>query len=80
MALSKTKPHILAVETSGRYGSIAIAQDEQLIDEIVFNKPLQHSALIFPTIQKLLDNCKQKPRNITQIYISIGPGSFTGLR
>jgi tRNA threonylcarbamoyladenosine biosynthesis protein TsaB len=80
MALSNTKPHVLAVETSGRYGSIAIAQDGQLINEIAFNKPLQHSALIFPTIQKLLNNCKQKPRNIKQIYISIGPGSFTGLR
>jgi tRNA threonylcarbamoyladenosine biosynthesis protein TsaB len=80
MALYNTKPHILAVETSGRFGSIAIAKSDQLLAEIAFQKPLQHSAEIFPSINKLLKNCKQKPKNIDQVYISIGPGSFTGLR
>jgi tRNA threonylcarbamoyl adenosine modification protein YeaZ len=80
MALSNKKPHILAVETSGRFGSVAIGQAEKLIAEIAFQKPLTHSAVIYPTIQLLLTKCKQKPKNIDHIYISIGPGSFTGLR
>ena len=63
MALYNKKPHILAVETSGRFGSIAIAKSDQLLAEIAFQKPLQHSAEIFPSINKLLKNCKQKPKN-----------------
>ena len=80
MALYNKKPHILAVETSGRFGSIAIAEAEHLIAEITFQKPLQHSAEIISTIHQLLQKCKQKPKKIEHIYISIGPGSFTGLR
>jgi len=80
MAHYNQKPHILAVETSGRFGSVAIASSEHLIAEIVFQKPLQHSAEIFPSINKLLEGCKKKPKDIQHIYISTGPGSFTGLR
>jgi tRNA threonylcarbamoyladenosine biosynthesis protein TsaB len=80
MALYNKKPHILAVETSGRFGSVAIGQAEKLLAEIAFQKPLKHSAEIFPSIHQLLTKCKQKQKNIGHIYISIGPGSFTGLR
>jgi tRNA threonylcarbamoyladenosine biosynthesis protein TsaB len=80
MALSTQKPLILAAETSGRFGSVSIAKAERILAEIAFTKPLQHSAEILPTIEKLLNLCKLKSKDIDQIYISIGPGSFTGLR
>ncbi len=76
----KQKPLILAVETSGRVGSVAIASGEKLLADITFSAPMRHSAELFPAICRLLKKCGKKPDNIEHIYISIGPGSFTGLR
>ena len=71
---------ILAVETSGRLGSVAIAQGPKLLDEKQFSGPMRHSAEVFPAIVGLLKQFDKKPADIEQIYISVGPGSFTGLR
>jgi tRNA threonylcarbamoyl adenosine modification protein YeaZ len=73
-------PLILAVETSGRLGSIALAQGSKLLSENRFSGPMRHSAEIFPAIIDLLSRFDKKPDQIEQIYISAGPGSFTGLR
>ncbi|HEW78579.1 MAG TPA: tRNA (adenosine(37)-N6)-threonylcarbamoyltransferase complex dimerization subunit type 1 TsaB [Phycisphaerales bacterium] len=74
------KPLILAVETSGRIGSVAIAFGGQLLAEATFTGPMRHSAEIFPAVCGLLDRFSRKSEEIGHIYISVGPGSFTGLR
>jgi len=71
---------ILAVETSSRIGSAALARGDELLAEKLFTAPLKHSAEIFPTIFTLLSRFELKPDQIEQVYISGGPGSFTGLR
>ena len=73
-------PLILAVETSGRLGSVALAQGDKLLSESHFSGPMRHSAEIFPAIIDLLSKFDKKPEQIEQVYISAGPGSFTGLR
>jgi tRNA threonylcarbamoyladenosine biosynthesis protein TsaB len=74
------KPLILAVETSSRTGSVAIALGEKILAETSFSGPARHSAELFPSIRQLLARFDRKLQEIEQIYISIGPGSFTGLR
>ena len=74
------KPLILAIETSGRLGSVALAQGDKLLSESHFSGPMRHSAEIFPAVTDLLSRFSKKPDQIEQIYISVGPGSFTGLR
>ena len=74
------KPCILAVETSSRIGSVAIAFGDKVLAEKSFSGPMRHSVEIFPAIDKLLDSFSRKPNQIEQIYISVGPGSFTGVR
>ena len=71
---------ILAVETSSRIGSVALARGAELLAETAFSTPLKHSAEIFPAISDLLARFELKPGQIEQVYISGGPGSFTGLR
>jgi tRNA threonylcarbamoyl adenosine modification protein YeaZ len=71
---------ILAVETSGRLGSVALAQGDKLLAETCFSGPMRHSAEIFPAITDLLSRFNKKPEQIEHVYISAGPGSFTGLR
>jgi tRNA threonylcarbamoyladenosine biosynthesis protein TsaB len=78
---NKTRePLILSLETSGRLGSVALTQGEKLLSEKQFSGPMRHSAEIFPAIVGLLEQFSKKPADVKQVYISIGPGSFTGLR
>jgi tRNA threonylcarbamoyl adenosine modification protein YeaZ len=74
------EPLILAVETSSRIGSVAIAIGGKMLAETAFSGPLRHSAEIFTAIRGLLRCFSYKPSQFEHIYISGGPGSFTGLR
>jgi tRNA threonylcarbamoyl adenosine modification protein YeaZ len=76
----KSEPIIIAVETSGRYGSAALAQGSQFLKEVRFSSAMKHSAELLAVIEKMLNDFGKKPEQIEQVYISIGPGSFTGLR
>jgi len=71
---------ILAVETSSRIGSVALALGGKMLAETTFSGSLRHSAEIFPAVRGLLERLKKKACQIEHIYISSGPGSFTGLR
>lgn len=70
----------IAIETSGRIGSIAIVRDGQVLFEEQFPHGLQHAAQIVPIIDRLSRAAGWQPRDVEELYLSIGPGSFTGLR
>jgi tRNA threonylcarbamoyl adenosine modification protein YeaZ len=74
------KAVILAVETSSRIGSVALAHGADLLGELTFSSSLRHSAEIFPAITELLERFSHTASDIEQVHISVGPGSFTGLR
>src|SRR4030042_6006741 len=74
------KPFTLALETWGRIGSIAVGCGGKLSDEKVFSAPLRHSAELFDAIIELLKKSDKKANQINYVCISIGPGSFTGIR
>jgi tRNA threonylcarbamoyl adenosine modification protein YeaZ len=78
--ISTQKSVVLALETSSRVGSVALAIDGRFWDEATFSAPLRHSAEILPTIARLLHRAGRTPGQIGQVYIAAGPGSFTGLR
>src|SRR4030042_744649 len=71
---------ILAVKTQSRIGSAALAVGPDLLQELRFSAPMQHSVEILPTISELLKRHGHVPADLDQIHIAIGPGSFTGLR
>jgi tRNA threonylcarbamoyladenosine biosynthesis protein TsaB len=73
-------PLILAMETSGRWGSVAIGRGDEILAERPFSSPMRHSAELFPAIAALLAEAKGTPADIAEVYVSSGPGSFTGLR
>jgi tRNA threonylcarbamoyladenosine biosynthesis protein TsaB len=74
------KPLTLAIETSSRVGSVALALDQHVLGQTAFSAPMQHSAEIFPAIVELLGRSPYGPSDLGEVHISIGPGSFTGLR
>jgi tRNA threonylcarbamoyladenosine biosynthesis protein TsaB len=70
----------LAIETSGRVGSVALVEDGQVLAEDQFPHGLQHAAEMIPRIDRLCRDRGWTPPDIRELYVSAGPGSFTGLR
>src|SRR4051812_29600329 len=70
----------LAIETSGRVGSVALIIDDQIQPEQTFEHGLQNAAKLLPIINRLCLDHGVGPSDINNVFVSIGPGSFTGLR
>jgi len=71
---------IAALETSGRMGSVALGEGGRLVAERRFTAPMRHSAELFGALSVLLERAALEASDISEVYISVGPGSFTGLR
>lgn len=72
---------ILAIETSTLLGGIAILNDESgLIAEVRLNVKSTHSERLMSEIGHIMDKTGLELKVIDVFAVSIGPGSFTGLR
>ena len=71
---------IMAIETSGRIGSVAVGVGSQLVAEQDFGDQLKHGAQLLPTMERLCQLQGWQPGDIDHLYVSAGPGSFTGIR
>ncbi len=71
---------ILALETSTKVCSAAIFHERQLAAECCSNLKNVHAALLFQQIEHVLHAAAVTPEELSAVAVSIGPGSFTGLR
>jgi len=74
-----TGPVQLAIETSSRHGSVAVGRGDLLLEAIPLTQQ-RHAVELLPAVNDLAGRHDFAPRDIDELYISIGPGSFTGLR
>jgi tRNA threonylcarbamoyladenosine biosynthesis protein TsaB len=71
---------ILALDTSSITATVAVLEGEKLLGEYILNHKLTHSQKLIPMVEELLRSCELKPSDIDVFAVSLGPGSFTGLR
>lgn len=71
---------ILAVDTSGNTGSVAVSQDGTIVGEYTINYKKTHSQTLMPMIDQLIKIMDMDIREFDAFAVSKGPGSFTGLR
>lgn len=71
---------ILGIETATKVCSVALAQDDSILDALSVEEGMVHSEKLLPMIDRLLSKKNLKPRDLDAIAVSIGPGSFTGIR
>jgi tRNA threonylcarbamoyladenosine biosynthesis protein TsaB len=77
---NETTMRILALESSSNNGSIAVLEDDCVLDESLLD-PGQRTAQSFaPAIGRQLEAVGWRPEDIQMIAVTRGPGSFTGLR
>lgn len=71
---------ILAIDTSSSICSVAILEDNNLIDKNELNDGKTHSENLMPLLDELLKRNSLKLEEIDLIACCVGPGSFTGIR
>lgn len=71
---------ILAISTSSNIASVALLDDNNIIDELNICDAKTHSEMLLPLIDELLNKHKISIANIDLIACDNGPGSFTGIR
>jgi tRNA threonylcarbamoyladenosine biosynthesis protein TsaB len=71
---------LLALETSGPLGGIALAQDGRIIDEVRLTEGLRHVRDLILACKGAYARAGWPARGADVVAVSIGPGSFTGVR
>lgn len=71
---------ILGIDTSSSSLSVAVMDDDLLKGEFTLNHKLTHSEQMMPLLDSLLSHLELKMSDIDLIGVSVGPGSFTGIR
>ena len=71
---------ILAVDTAGEHGSIALARDGELIEHVELEAPAGFSGILYGELGGLLGRHSVACRDIACFAAASGPGSFTGVR
>lgn len=70
----------LAIETSSRHGSIALGCADDLLEMVDLPEQRRHAIELLPRIDQLCQSHGVRATDLGEIYVSVGPGSFTGLR
>ncbi len=71
---------VLAIDTSSNVLGVAVLDEDGGSVEFNFNLGLRHASHLAPTVKKVLGFADLGLKDIDAYCVSIGPGSFTGLR
>lgn len=71
---------ILALETAGKTGTVAGLSDANLLVELELDHTQRSAQSLAPAIETLLKQIAWAPADVQLVAVSVGPGSFTGLR
>lgn len=71
---------LLALESSAAVASVALIEDERVLAELTLDNGNTHSETLLPAVAALLRMTESELREIGLFAVSVGPGSFTGIR
>ena len=71
---------ILAIDTTSKSGSVALAEDGSLVRELPMESDEGYSPILFGHLQSLLEQTGWNLGSIDCFASAAGPGSFTGVR
>ena len=71
---------VLAIETTTRLVSVALVEGGQVILERAHDRPKQSAERLLPLIAELLSEAGWPRTSVERLGVSVGPGSFTGVR
>jgi tRNA threonylcarbamoyladenosine biosynthesis protein TsaB len=72
--------HILHIDTALETASICLSADDRVLGECRNGAQKDHAAWLLPAIMSLLAQENLEIKQLNAIGLSVGPGSYTGLR
>jgi tRNA threonylcarbamoyladenosine biosynthesis protein TsaB len=72
--------HILGLDTSTMTGSVAVVTEQRVLVEYTLHTRVTHTERLLGAIDSALKAVELSVHDLDGIAVSIGPGSFTGLR
>lgn len=71
---------ILNIETSGKICSVALTREGVLEFDFENREGIKHAEVLAPFVERAMEEVKRKEWKLDAVAVSIGPGSYTGLR
>lgn len=71
---------VLAIETATSTQSVALLENDRLLADISYEAKAQRGGLLLPAVDRLLKKAGLAAQDLDAVAVSVGPGSFTGLR
>jgi tRNA threonylcarbamoyladenosine biosynthesis protein TsaB len=71
---------VLGIDTSTSCGAVGLIDDEEVLSDYLLNIPVTHSERLLAAIEFVLREARCSIKAVDGWAISLGPGSFTGLR
>jgi len=71
---------LLAIETATSAQSVALFEEDRLLAEISYEAKAHKGGLLLPAVDRLLKQAGLAAKDLGAVAVSVGPGSFTGLR
>lgn len=70
----------LILDSANKELGVALAQDGTLLDEIRYEARQRQSELMIPEIENIFKKNHVNPKDVGEILVTVGPGSYTGVR
>lgn len=70
----------LCLDTSYRHLTVAIACDHQILAEVSYEAWQKQSEFAMQEVARVFEQAQCTPHDIQRIGVTIGPGSYTGIR
>jgi tRNA threonylcarbamoyladenosine biosynthesis protein TsaB len=71
---------LLAIETATSAQSVALFEEDRLLADISYEANAHKGGLLLPAVDRLLKQAGLAAKDLGAVAVSVGPGSFTGLR
>jgi tRNA threonylcarbamoyladenosine biosynthesis protein TsaB len=71
---------LILIETSVRNGQIGLGDGERVLAQRQLDQARRHARDLAPALRDLLHEQGWRPTAVTAVVVSLGPGSYTGLR
>ena len=70
----------LILDSANKELGVALAKDNEIVDEIRYEARQRQSELMIPEIDNIFKKNHVNPKDINEILVTEGPGSYTGVR
>ena len=70
----------LVLDSANKELLVALFEDNKKLDETRYEAWQRQSEYMLPELEKLLKNNNKSPKEVGEVIVTLGPGSYTGVR